>query len=389
MEPTHPKYESKFATSELTSYDLRPTTLARSYEPDRSLSTEDTPVFRSVSSSYNSDLSPPTLWKSATSASTSSKIDSYQGPKKSSIEVSKSSYVPKEILVEPPTVPGGYLEPSYHVFSRVKPVPLLEAIVVFAKSNGLEFRVLPEKYKVKCVSYPLGESKVPFVASIFQMDSDKQGKRYAVEFQRRSGDILHFSDLWATCRRLFAEKGFIEKEKEIPKKFETPKLDDVTVTDKQIRETLQCLLQMASSSCCDVKCQAIAALSKMSTEEQVQKLMLEEACLDAFLTAAASKMEDIHRCAVYALANLAQSVSICQLIVEKGGVSVLCSLSHSPTGQVVRDCSRALGSIASRLGSTVVNDEFRETLQTLHCLPNPFAKQDTQHAAHQLEALHL
>jgi len=382
MDPsqTHSKYDSKFDDG------LRPTTLTRSFNPDpfRSLSSEDTPVFRSVSS-YDSDLSPSTLWKSA--PSTSSKISSYPDPKKSGLEVTKSAYVEKEILVEPPTVPGGYLEPSYHVVSRVKPSFLLESIVTFAKSNGIEFRVLPEKYKVKCVSYPLGESKVPFVASIFLMDPDKQGKRYAVEFQRRSGDILHFSDLWANCRRHFVEKELIEKEKEkdIPKKLVSPKLDDVTVTDKQIRETLQCLLQMASSSCCDVKCQAIAALSKMSTEEQVQKIMLEEACLDAFLAAASSKMEDIHRCAVYALANLAQSVSICQLIVEKGGVSILCSLSHSPTNQVVRDCSRALGSIASKLGTSVVNDEFRETLQTLRCSSDPF----TQQAAHQLEALHF
>lgn len=389
MDPAHSKYDSKIAPGELTYDDgLRPTTLTRSsFHPEfRSLSTDETPVFRSVSS-YDSDLSAPTLWKSATStSSSSSKISSYPDPKKSGLEVTKSSYVEKEILVEPPTVPGGYLEPSYHVVSRVKPSFLLESIITFAKSNGIEFRVLPEKYKVKCTSYPLGESKIPFVASIFQMDSDKQGKRYAVEFQRRSGDILHFSELWSTCKSLFVEKGFIEKEKEkeIPKKFVTPKLDDVTVTDKQIRETLQCLLQMASSNCCDVKCQAIAALSKMSTEEQIQKLMVEEACLDAFLNAAASKMEDIHRCAVYALANLAQSVSICQSIVEKGGISVLCSLSHSPTNQVVRDCSRVLGSIASRLGTSVVNDEFRETLQTLRS-PDP----STQKVAHQMEALHF
>jgi len=392
MDPSQSKYDSKFASSELTYDDgLRPTTLTRSFhsEPFRSLSTDETPVFRSVSS-YDSDLSAP-IWKSVSSASSTSstlshKISSYPDPKKSGLEVTKSSaYVEKEL--EPPIVPGGYLEPYYHVVSRVKPLFLLESIVTFAKSNGLEFRVLPEKYKVKCVSYPLGESKVPFVASIFQMDPDKQGKRYAVEFQRRSGDVIHFSDLWATCKYLFAEKGYIEKEKEkeIPKKPVCPKLDDVTVTDKQIRETLQCLLQMASSSCCDVKCQAIAALSKMSTEEQTQKLMLEEACLDAFLSAASSKMEDIYRCAVYALANLAQSAAICQSIVEKGGVSILCTLSHSPTNQVVRDCSRALGSIASRLGSGVVNDEFRETLQTLRCSSDP----SIQEALRQLEALHF
>eukprot|EP00456_Euglypha_rotunda_P039790 TRINITY_DN3066_c0_g1_i5.p1 TRINITY_DN3066_c0_g1~~TRINITY_DN3066_c0_g1_i5.p1 ORF type:complete len:192 (-),score=17.48 TRINITY_DN3066_c0_g1_i5:17-592(-) len=173
MDPSQPhsKYDSKFASSELTYDDgLRPTTLTRSlntpHESFRSLSTEDTPIFRSVSSSHDSGLSVPTLLKASPSTS---KISSYPDPKKSALEVSKSVFVEKEITVEPPTVPGGYLEPSYHVVSRVKPLFLLQSIVTFAKANSLEFRVLPEKYKVKCVSYPLGESKVPFVASIFQI----------------------------------------------------------------------------------------------------------------------------------------------------------------------------------------------------------------------------
>lgn len=379
------KYDSKL------NYDdgLRPTTLTRSLSPSdafRGLSTDETPVYRSVSSHESSDISIPTLYKSSSSAPTKvsshSSLSSYPDPKKSGLEtVKSSSYVEKESPIEPPAVPV-YLEPSYHVVCRAKPSSLFESLVTFAKVNSLEFRVLPQKYKLKCVSYPLGEQKIPFVASIFQMEADEQGKRYAVEFQRRSGDIIRFSDLWANCKRHFADKGFIEKENEKAKKPELPKLDDVTVTDKQIRETLQCLLQMASSNCCDVKCQAIAALSKMSLEEQIQKLMLEEACLDAFLAAASSKMEDIHRCAVFALANLAQSVAICQSIVEKGGVSVLCSLSRSSTNQVVRDCSRTLGSIASRLGSSVVNDEFRETLETLQ------SSSDEQ-TAQKLESLHL
>jgi len=210
------------------------------------------------------------------------------------------------------------------------------------------------------------------------MDSDKQGKRFVVEFQRRSGDVLHFSSLWATCKRVFAEKGFIEKEKEKEKeKLKNPKLDGVIVTDQQIRETLQCLLQMASSKCYDVKCQAIAVLAKMSAEEQIQKLMMEESYIDAFLLAASSKMEDLQRCAVFAIANMAQSVSICQLIAQKGGASILHSLSRSATPQVVRDCSRALGAIASRLGSSV--DDLLKT----HNSPS------TQQTTLQLEGIHL
>jgi len=113
---------------------------------------------------------------------------SSSGPKSVGLEshLFKSHASEKETSPEPPTAPGGYLEPSYHFISRVKPTVLLQAIVSVMQNNGIDFQLNSKKYKVKCALYPIGEPKVPFVASVFQMDSDKMGKRYAVEFQRRS-----------------------------------------------------------------------------------------------------------------------------------------------------------------------------------------------------------
>jgi len=388
---------------------LRPALLTRTIpslntlpQPEvfRSLSSAplDAPVYRSVLEPFASDLSLPSYKSLASSDSYRPKGSStfYPDPKSSgfpfksygaSASFESAHRAPeKECLSEPPSAPGGYLEPSYHFISRAKPVLLLQAIVCVVQSNGIDCAVNYKKYRVKCVLYPIGESKIPFIASVFKMDPDKQGKRYAVELQRRSGDVIHFSGFWAISRRYFVEQGLLDKDKdkEIPKKIVVPKLD-VAVTNAQIKETLKCLLQMASSSCCDVKSQAIAALAKMSTDAQVQKVMIEEACLDVLMDALSSKMEDIHRCAVYTLANLAQDDSICRSIVEKGGIRVLCSLSRSSANQVVRDCSRALGLIATTLGSSVVDDEFRETMIALRCSSDPF----TQQAARQLEALHL
>jgi len=245
------------------------------------------------------------------------------------------------------------------------------------------------KFKVKCVAFPPGEPKLPFVASVFQMEPDERGKRSAVEFQRRSGDVIYFSNIWAISKQLFREKGLlVDKEESIScaKKLPLPKLD-VTVTESQTKETLKCLLQMASSSCCDVKSQAIAALAKMSMEDQTQKLMIEEGCLDAFIDSVSSKVEDIHRCAVSALANLAQNhESVCQRIADKGGVHMLCTLTQSGAHQVVRECSRVLGSIATFLGSTIVDEEFRGVLEVLRCSRDPF----TQQAVEKLfQVLHL
>jgi len=192
----------------------------------------------------------------------------------------------------------------------------------------------------------------------FFLEPDDKGKRYALEFQRRSGDVVQFSDIWAKSKRYFQDQGFFTEKLSVrPKLPPLPKLE-VSIAEAQTRETLKCLLQMASSSYCDVKSQAIAALSKMSMEDQHHTLMIEESCLETLIAAADCPVEDVHRCAVSALANLSHNrAPVCQQIKEKNGLKSLCQLLSKPCAkEVIRETLRALLSIIRSLGCDVIED---------------------------------
>jgi len=138
---------------------------------------------------------------------------------------------------------------------------------------------------------------------------------------------------------------------------------------------------MATSKCCDVKSQAVAALCKMSTEESQQKLMVEEeGCLEAFIAAAGCPDEDVHRCAVSALANLAHNrANVCQKIAEKNGVQRLCTLSTSRTKEIVRESLRALLSLAQSLGCRILDDGCQRVMESHQDSRDPFTQQAVQY----------
>jgi len=130
--------------------DLRPTLLKRESsafsafsQPDvyRSYSTDSsdlgsdglhpTPIYRSVThdetfpSSITSDIIPrPKLGASKTSPFSTSHPSTIDGV----LSLMHSPALYKDLPKEPPPVPGGYLEPSYHFISRSKPSSLLDAI---------------------------------------------------------------------------------------------------------------------------------------------------------------------------------------------------------------------------------------------------------------------
>jgi len=397
--------------------DLRPTVLKRESsafspfsQPDvyRSYSTDSsdlgsdglhpTPIYRSVThdetfpSSITSDIIPrPKLGASKTSPFSTSHPSTIDG---GVLSLMHSPALYKDLPKEPPPVPGGYLEPSYHFISRSKPSSLLDAIpkALVSLMNkkeimyGIDFDINPQKYKVKCVAYPLGEPKLPFVVSVFLMDPDDKGKRYALEFQRRSGDVIQFSDIWAKSKRYFQENGFHTEKCSVRSSKKLPLPLEVPIAESQIRDTLKCLLQMASSSCHDVKSQAVAALSKMSTEEQHQALMLEEeGCLETFIAAVTYPVEDVHRCAVSALANLAHNrLHVCEKIAERNGIKLLCALSKSCTKEIVRECLRALLCITRSLHCDV-DDNLQRTIESHRDSRDPF----TQLAVQELQKLQL
>jgi len=299
---------------------MRPTTLRREtpsesiyhgFQADRPIyrslqSDLNDDLFRSSNSNFESDLSRPTVRSLIDSSHSGSDLLPSPTPLKYSksspfasaastfggTQIQQFSALSKDLPKEPPAVPGGYLEPFYHLISRQKASSLFDlisqALLSLRKqiSYSIEMDMIPRKYKIKCCAYPLGEPKVPFTCRIFLMDPDEQGKRYALEFQRRSGCVIQFSDLWSKCKRFFLDSGLFTKDNnELPSQSPIIAKLDVQVSDGQIRDTLKSLLQMATSKCCDVKSQALAVLSKMSTEEQSKPLMIEESCIEALIAA--------------------------------------------------------------------------------------------------------
>jgi len=198
----------------LVSYDdLRPTVLKRetpSYtsfsQPDvfRSLDTDSselgdlhpTPIFRSITheSTFPSSTIPPpsklgvsskTAPFSTSHIGTSYKATPFSNPYAPTDDVlglMHSLVIHKDLPKEPPPVPGGYLEPSYHFISRSKPSSLLDAIpkALVSLQNkkdipyGIDFDVNPQKYRVKCVAYPCGEPKLPFMIRVFFFGARRQ-----------------------------------------------------------------------------------------------------------------------------------------------------------------------------------------------------------------------
>jgi len=185
------------------------------------------PTSLSYASNFDSDLSRPTFRSLIDSSPSSNIFPTHEVPsKKSSPFVSRdiqiqSSAFSKEISVEPPLAPGGYLEPFYHFVSHAKPAHLFDLISETLHSllrqklicHAIDIELIPRKFKVKCVAYPPGELKLQFVCRVFRLDSDEQGKRYALEFQRRSGCVLQFSDLWTKCKQIFQDTGFMIADK--------------------------------------------------------------------------------------------------------------------------------------------------------------------------------
>jgi len=375
--------------------DLRPTSLSRSSFRESDLS-------RPLNRSFDSDLSRPTyralIEDSVPSSSNVFPSSDVISSKKSStsfvprvpydIQLQSSALSRKDIPIEPPPVPGGYLEPNCHLISRSKPTSLFDLIPQTLQSllqqrhicYGIDMDANQQKFKVKCVAYPLGELKLQFICRVFRMDPDEQGKRYALEFQRRSGCALQFADLWTKCKRSFQDSGLFITEKNVPQSKPLGNIATQT-TDAEIRQTLRCLLQMAASKCCDVKSQAIAALCKMSAEEQQKAVMIEEeGCVEAFIAAAGCPDEDVHRSAISVLANLAHKrADVCKKFADKNGVERLCTLSNSNTKEIVRESLRALSLLAESLGSRILDDGCHRVLENHRNSPDLFTRQTVQY----------
>jgi len=382
---------------------LQPTSLTRSIS--RSLAFGEEPLYRSLSQeSSPSSESVPNL------SSQKSSVRSFGVPSASSSapkQASKlddslfSSFKPVSLAdavssqpapIQPPPVPGNYLEPSHHVISRHDPHVLYAAIgqiLLLARTTtrNIDFVSFPDQFKYKCTAYSQGELAIPFIARVFLLQSDQNGAKYAIEFQRRKGDSFLFSEIWTMTKQYLQSKNLIESSSKSSSSSSSSSASsmstslkrtvplDEEITDAHVKNTIKCIHQMLASDCADVKVQAISALTKLTvSDSKVQLLLIEEGVVESFLTHTQSSVDDIHRCAVGGLANLTNSrESVCKSVAEKGGIKNICSLAKgSDILQVKRECLRALLSLCTVLGAALYNDQ-----ELLDCVRHLASSQDS------------
>jgi len=130
--------------------------------------------------------------------------------------------------------------------------------------------------------------------------------------------------------------------------------EDVQTTAEQMRKTLTYLVQMASSDCADVKIIGLQALCQLTTDRRSHSAVLEECGIERLLLWMQSKNEDVHRCALTALANVTATcsnrVDVWKKVVTSG-LKPLCLLVHSETAHVVREAARFIVNLAAAMGS--------------------------------------
>jgi len=276
-----------------------------------------------------------------------------------------------------PPVPD-YVDPFYHFLCTAAPSEVFSSVAASLKRNGVDVQPKPEKFRMKCTSYPNG-SMVDFVVRIYSKDKTQ----CMVECQRRKGDVVPFANLFKTLKHQMDPKT-----RDSALVVQTTR-DEEMNSGEHSQETAQCLLLMASSHFVDVKSKAVEALANISCHDRhMQEVLIKQGSLDVLLDGCSKfdQSEDVHRPALTALANLCEGrADVCRTIADKGlrclSQKYTCPKENCP--QVVRECARVLCNIGHNC--------MKEQLGNVDCLSsaihNLSRSQDpaTLQRAHELE----
>lgn len=279
----------------------------------------------------------------------------------------------------PPHAPE-YLEEGFFFFARAPLSVLFPAIQRLLRDINVDFVVKEEKFKLRCTAYHVGYSSVTFVVRMYTVDA--QFDQYIIEFQRRSGDVVHFCSLFKMAKQHLRTDGFVEGS---PSPFESnavhavqvpPSCDnDVVPSSSDTTQGLRSLLHMASSQFCDVKYEAVRCLAQLSSQDGNRPALVEAGGISSLVQSMQHSTRDVERCCVSAIANLAQTDASCQEVLACGGVSILTDLAaSSPVPETVRESARALIGITARLGACVVDDKMKQCVGKLISAPDPRAR---------------
>jgi hypothetical protein len=272
---------------------------------------------------------------------------------------------------EPPAPKGGYLEPLHHVLLAANADPTHSFIHCLdsLREQGVDCVSKDAKFKIDCCAYHEG-AKLTFKVRVYSLPKPK----YCMEFQRRSGNSMRFSQIYRACllhldsRRLLAEEAMSCLPPAPPVPAAAVSFDTAKAAD-----AVDSLRQMASSSYIDVVCEAVRALSELASDPSLQPTLLAGGILEVFIEGVRSESEDLRRCAVTGCANLAdRHAAACRELVRVGCVRLILETikNHGADGQpkdytpqLVREMARLLVNVRKELGRDMLASAQTEALQ--------------------------
>jgi hypothetical protein len=301
-----------------------------------------------------------------------------------------------------PAVPeepkGGYLEPMCHFGSNTAPQEIVGKLTTIFDELAVDFHVVKPKYKIQAISYAGQHRHGPscrFVVRVFswpkedgEKDEEEETEefgnqkvkkaKFAIEFQRRDGDIFHFYELFQAAKESFCPSSISSSTAQHTLRktclSAPPPLPALSVNEEQVTQGVKCLQQMCASECIDVKVQAILALADLTFQEdaKISSVIASDASVfQTFLSCAASTSEDVSRGALSALANLVKKhMAVAKALAgNDGALTLLEKAAGSSTLEMLRETGRTVENLIEKLPELGRHIIMQRTVEKLALAP--------------------
>lgn len=299
------------------------------------------------------DLMPPSLSSFKSAPLLNVNPWSSSSSSSSGVKARVSDFAEQLVHVSAAPVPDlpSYFE-KYTSFQSLQfPKKIFEQITEALKLMPVDFELLGSRQQIHGSFYEEHNS------AKFQINLFKNGRKYLVEVQRRSGDSMAFNTLYQRLKKELLEMPNCIIDQSQGQAVQAPAPPRPQAYDVILdQSSLQPLKTMAESQYVDVAREGMKMLARCSSSDQ-NHVLLSNQCLDLFRSRLSSPDEELARYAAFILANLSRSSAFSE------------SLSSAPP---------LLDTLFSALQRTDSKEIRRQVAQSVHNVslsrPNCFSK---------------
>lgn len=254
-----------------------------------------------------------------------------------------------ESLPEPLSPPGGFVEPSYHIVSTTHIDRLHNAVISTLEENNVDIIGKNDPFCLECVAFK-SFHRLSFRVYFFKAPEMSGTNSYFVEFQRRLGDSLMFSNLYASLTANLFRLDMVTHPKSPSKRLErlNLKFGSENELQKDHSKCLQTFLSGIESDLCDLQVPYLEGLATLTSIKGTLRSLLcshlQKNGLEIFRKCLTSSHEDVSRCALAILAHAAEdNDSVASTITQdKDFMLKLLGVATAPCLQTRRELNRLL-----------------------------------------------